>query len=138
MILKNKTILITGIGKGIGESVCRIALKEGAFVYGITRTKSDLEKFKDKKKLKAFIGDTSNKNLLKKILIDSKKNKRLINGIVNNAGVRLREKFLETSASKLDYVFKNNFFSIFFLIQFFLKDSIKKKNITSIVNQHQH
>ena len=134
MILKNKTILITGIGKGIGESVCRIALKEGAFVYGITRTKSDLEKFKDKKKLKAFIGDTSNKNLLKKILIDSKKNKRLINGIVNNAGVRLREKFLETSASKLDYVFKNNFFSIFFLIQFFLKDSIKKKNITSIVN----
>ena len=127
MILKNKTILITGIGKGIGESVCRIALKEGAFVYGITRTKSDLEKFKDKKKLKAFIGDTSNKNLLKKILIDSKKNKRLINGIVNNAGVRLREKFLETSASKLDYVFKNNFFSIFFLIQFFLKDSIKKK-----------
>ena len=80
------------------------------------------------------MGDTSNKNLLKKILIDSKKNKRLINGIVNNAGVRLREKFLETSASKLDYVFKNNFFSIFFLIQFFLKDSIKKKNITSIVN----
>ncbi len=134
MILKNKTILITGIGKGIGESVCKIALKEGAYVYGITRSKKDLKKFKDEKKLKAYIGDTSNKNLLKKILIDSKKNKRFINGIVNNAGIRLRKKFLKTSMTNLENIFKNNFFSVYFLIQFFLKENLKKNNITSIVN----
>ena len=114
MILKNKTILITGIGKGIGESVCKIALKEGAYVYGITRSKKDLKKFKDEKKLKAYIGDTSNKNLLKKILIDSKKNKRFINGIVNNAGIRLRKKFLKTSMTNLENIFKNNFFLFIF------------------------
>ena len=100
MILKNKIILITGIGKGIGESVCKIALKEGAFVYGITRSKKDLKKFENEKKLKSYIGDINNKNLLKKILADSKKNKRLINGIVNNAGIRLRKKFLKTSKKK--------------------------------------
>ena len=134
MILKDKTILITGIGKGIGESVCKIALKEGAFVYGITRSKKDLKKFKNEKKLKTYIGNTSNKNLLNKILVDSKKNKRLINGIVNNAGIRLRKEFFKTSKKNLDNIFKNNFFSIFFLIQFFLKESLKKKNIRSIVN----
>ncbi len=134
MILKNKIILITGIGKGIGESVCKIALKEGAFVYGITRSKKDLKKFENEKKLKSYIGDINNKNLLKKILADSKKNKRLINGIVNNAGIRLRKKFLKTSKKNLENVFNNNFFSIYFLIQFFLKESLKRKNITSIVN----
>ena len=30
------------------------------------KIKKDLKKFKDEKKLKAYIGDTSNKNLLKK------------------------------------------------------------------------
>ena len=108
MILKNKIILITGIGKGIGESVCKIALKEGAFVYGITRSKKDLKKFENEKKLKSYIGDINNKNLLKKILADSK-NKRLINGIVNNAGIRLRKKFLKTSKKNLENVFNNNF-----------------------------
>lgn len=134
MILNDKTILITGIGKGIGEAVCRIALKEGAFVYGITRTKEDLKKFKNEKNLKSFFGDINDLNILNKILADSKNNKRLINGIVNNAGVRLRKKFLETSKKDLEEVFKNNFFSIYFLIQLFLKDSLKKKNLTSIVN----
>ena len=127
MILKNKIILITGIGKGIGESVCKIALKEGAFVYGITRSKKDLKKFENEKKLKSKIGNINNKNLLKKILADSKKNKRLINGIVNNAGIRLRKKFLKTSKKNLENVFNNNFFSIYFLIQFFLKESLKRK-----------
>ncbi|MDC0394048.1 SDR family oxidoreductase [Candidatus Pelagibacter sp.] len=134
MILKNKTVLITGIGKGIGETTCRIALEEGAFVYGITRTKKDIQKFKNHTNLKAYVGDTSNINLLKRILNDSIRHKRLINGIVNNAGVRFRKKFLKISKYELQQVFNNNFFSIFFLTQFFLKNSLQKKNIKSIVN----
>ena len=134
MILKNKTVLITGIGKGIGETTCRIALEEGAFVYGITRTKKDIQKFKNHINLKAYVGDTSNINLLKRILNDSIRHKRLINGIVNNAGVRFRKKFLKISKYELQQVFNNNFFSIFFLTQFFLKNSLQKKNIKSIVN----
>ena len=67
-------------------------------------------------------------------MIDSKKNKRFINGLVNNAGIRLRKKFLKTSMTNLENIFKNNFFSVYFLIQFFLKENLKKNNITSIVN----
>ena len=134
MILKDKTILITGIGKGIGESVCNVALAEGAFVYGITRTKKDLQKFKDKKNFKSYAGDISNLDILKKILDDSSKNNRLINGIVNNAGIRFRKSFLKTKKINLDKVFKSNFFSIYFLIQLFIKQSMKKKNISSMVN----
>ena len=36
--------------------------------------------------------------------------------------------------TNLENIFKNNFFSVYFLIQFFLKENLKKNNITSIVN----
>ena len=79
-----------------------------------------------KKKLKAYIGDTSNKNLLKKILMTPKKNKRFINGIVNNAGIRLRKKFLKTSMTNLENIFKNNFFFCLFFNTIFFKRKFKK------------
>ena len=134
MILKNKTILVTGIGKGIGESICKIALQEGAFVYGLTRNSIDKKKFKNLKNLKIYIGNSSNLKILKEIFKDSKKNNKFISGIVNNAGIRFRKKFLEISKQNLNQVFENNFFSIFFLIQYYLKEFKKNNNNLSIVN----
>ena len=38
MIL-NKNILITGVGKGLGKEMVFNFVKNGAFVYGITRSR---------------------------------------------------------------------------------------------------
>jgi NAD(P)-dependent dehydrogenase (short-subunit alcohol dehydrogenase family) len=46
MLLKNKNILVTGVGKGLGENMLENFVKSGAFVYGVTRSKSDVTKFK--------------------------------------------------------------------------------------------
>ena len=45
MILKNKNILITGAGKGIGFSCIETFLNEGASVYALIKSREDLKKF---------------------------------------------------------------------------------------------
>ena len=85
MIL-NKNILITGVGKGLGKwfQFC----KNGAFVYGITRSRKDIKALSKLKNTKIFYGDVRNAKILEKILKQSIKDKRLINGLVNNAGIK--------------------------------------------------
>ena len=93
MILKNKSILVTGAGKGIGLSVTNKASIEGAIVYAITRSKKDIVKLNRIKNVKAFYGDASNFKLIKKIMEISIKEKNIITGLVNNAGERQRIDF---------------------------------------------
>jgi len=133
MILKNKTILVTGVGKGIGKAILLNALKNGAFVYGITRSKTDLMPYKKIKNIKIFHGDLTKSSDVKKIFKHAKKHNHNITGLVNNAGIRFRKKFLQISKTDLQNVFENNFFSAFLTTQAFLNFS-KKNCKLSIVN----
>ena len=42
MNLKNKSIFITGVGKGIGFAILKKVIAEGGYVYALTRSKKDL------------------------------------------------------------------------------------------------
>lgn len=134
MILKDKNIFITGAGKGIGLSTTLEAIKQGAFVYALVKSKKDKKKFKDFKNVKLFFGNVSNTSLIKRILSQSIKDKRKISGIVNNAGIRQRLNFNNISNSEIKKIFEINFFSIFFVMQIFSKYFIEKKISASIVN----
>jgi NAD(P)-dependent dehydrogenase (short-subunit alcohol dehydrogenase family) len=141
-LLLGKNILVTGCGKGIGYDFVKFAHKQGAFIYGVTRSKIDLAKFRDLKNLKIFIGDVTNSTTIKKIFQYSKKNKKKINCLINNAGVRHREHFLKISEARLKKTFENNFFSVFKITQYFIKYCIENKikksatvNIGSIVGK---
>tara|TARA_B100001123_G_C15283720_1_gene1014892 strand:- start:1425 stop:2162 length:738 start_codon:yes stop_codon:yes gene_type:complete len=142
MILKNKNILITGGGKGIGFSSITEAIKEGAYVYAIVKSKKDLQKFKKLKKIKVFLGDVTNTKLIDKVFDFSIKEKKIINGVVNNAGIRQRIKFTKIKTKEINKVFKTNFFSIFNIMQKYSNYLIKLKrpgvivNIGSIVGQN--
>ena len=98
MNLRNKNILITGVGKGLGKSMVEYFLKAGANVYAVTRSKSDINKFNKNPKLKLYLGDVRNIKIIKKILKQSVKDKRIINGLVNNAGIRQRLEFNKISS----------------------------------------
>ena len=129
MKLKNKNILITGIGKGIGKRVFLDCLKEGANVYGICKKKNNSVN----QKAKIFVGDVTNKNFINKTFNYFKKRNIKLHGLVNNAGIRQRMNFKKITIKELNNVMNVNFFSIFFIIQKFI-DLIDKKNHTSIVN----
>ena len=134
-MLKNKNILITGVGKGLGKEILIKCIKNNSFVYGVCRSKSDykfLRQYKNKSKI--FFGDVTNYKFIDKMFNYFKKRKIILNGLVNNAGERQRIKFSKLSKKKLLHIFEVNFFSIFNLIQKFTdhQKQVKKKSIVNI------
>lgn len=134
MLLKNKNILITGAGKGIGLSSVNCFINNGAYVYALIKDRKDNKKFLKLKNVKIYNGDVNDLKLITKILINSKRNKKTINCLVNNAGIRFRKKFLHIKKNELLNVFNTNFFSIFSIMQLFSKFVINHKVNGSIVN----
>ncbi|WP_099340000.1 SDR family NAD(P)-dependent oxidoreductase [Candidatus Fonsibacter ubiquis] len=133
-MLKNKNILITGIGKGIGKELFFECIKLEANVYAVCKNKKDLQEFKfNKKKIKIFFGDVTNNKFVSKIFDYFLKKKIKLDGLVNNAGQRQRLPFEKIDRERLDHIMNVNFFSIFFIIQKFIK-TINKNKESSIVN----
>ena len=133
-MLSNKNILVTGVGKGLGFDLLKKIISYKGYVYGITRSKSDLKKFKKLKNCKVFLGDVRNTNIFKKIIAQSKMDKKIINGLVNNAGERQRIKFNNISKKKISNLFEVNFFSIFENMKLYSNYLKNKKIPGSIVN----
>ena len=135
-MLKKKIVLITGVGKGIGLNCLKLCIQNNAFVIGVTRSKKD---YKDLKKVyrnncKIILGDVRSKLTLKKIINFQKNNNIFINGLVNNAGIRYRKKFLNTDITEYKKVFEHNFFSVVQLCKVMISSAITNKKKISIIN----
>ena len=104
------------------------------YYYQIRKILLKLKKFRQKNC--KYHGDIKNISIAGRIIKDSKKMKKKINELVNNAGERQRENFLNINNSKLTKIFKNNFFNHFFFTQKIIKNhkKIKNKFTLSIVN----
>tara|TARA_Y100001958_G_C21245601_1_gene575390 strand:- start:1860 stop:2603 length:744 start_codon:yes stop_codon:yes gene_type:complete len=131
--LRDKIVLVTGAGKGIGKSTVVELLNRGAYVYAATKSKNDLKSLENKN-LKKFYGDVRNINFVEKIFKYAKKNNKVINSLINNAGRRQREKFEKINKKKLDYILDSNVKSVFQIMQIFYKYTKNLKNYKSIVN----
>ena len=121
MILRNKNILVTGAGKGIGESCVYSIISNGGFVFALIKDKRDNKKFKDLRNIFIFNGNVNNKKLIENFEDIQKVNKP-INCVVNNAGVRFRKSFLNIKKDDLSNVFDVNFFSILNIMCKFLQN----------------
>ena len=134
-LLKDRKILISGIGKGLGKDMFYKCIDNGAYVYGFTRTKSDIKKIKKNylKYSKIFIGDASNPKFIKKLFAYFLKNKINLNGLINNAGQRQRKPFIDISPNEISQIMNVNFMSPFLISQHFVRQVSINEN-ASIVN----
>ncbi len=92
-MLKNKTIIITGAGRGIGRALAEVCAKEGAQLCLISRTESELkdtlERVKQFSKDSFYlVGDVSDENSARKCVLSAKEKLVNIDALINNAGIQ--------------------------------------------------
>ncbi len=117
-LLHNKVAIITGANRGIGKSIVETFAENGATIIACVRTLSpDTESWMKSVEerfnvpvtpvLVDLSDDESVKDLVKKIILISKK----VDILVNNAGIASGALFQMTTISELRKVFEINFFS---------------------------
>jgi len=141
--LRNKYVLVTGAGKGLGRA-CSIAMAEaGAIIIALSRTQSDLDKLEMQiKKLKGKIikinCDVMNYEDLKEKLNKIKR----IDILVNNAGTNIPELFQDIKQKSMNYLIDLNLKAAFnvaqLVVKIMLKNKIKSGSIVNISSQLGH
>lgn len=142
--LKNKTALVTGGGRGIGEAIVLQLAKEGANVainYPSATLKVQAEEVKGKVEglgLRAMIvqADVGNKQQVDEMIEKVQIELGQIDILVNNAGIAPFEPFMELSEETWDRTYNTNVKSIFLCSQAVAKGMIERRrgkiiNITS-------
>ena len=84
--LKNKVVLITGAGRGIGQHLAEKIVEQNAIVYAIDKNfpKTSKRSIKNLFKIKCDITD---QDAFKQICSDVVRKKKRIDVLINNAGI---------------------------------------------------
>ena len=125
---RNKNVLITGAGKGLGKATSLAMAESGAHVFAISRTSSDLialEKLikKTNGKITKIICDVTDYEKLQKYLVKIK----TIDVLVNNAGTNIPELFKDVKQASLDTLVNLNLKAAFNVAQLVVKQMLKNK-----------
>ncbi len=123
-LLKDKTILVTGAGKGIGKACALLADACGANVIAVARTESDLVALKNEssERLSFWVGDVQDKALYEKIQALP-----LLHGLINNAGTNRVAPMQEQSDENIDDILSLNIRSAYKVAQAAITPMLKSQ-----------
>ena len=138
--LTSKVVVITGASKGLGRACAIHFASKGAKVAVIARDQSGLQKTLSDMKIAGNGADvisvnadvtdrTQVKSLIKKVADTFGS----IDILVNNAGQNISGKIEELNTTKLDYIFRLNFFGPLWLMQEVIP-IMKRKQCGQIIN----
>ena len=129
-LLKDKTILVTGAGKGIGKACALLADTCGANVIAVARTESDLVMLKNEssERLSFWVGDVQDNALYEKIQALP-----LLHGLINNAGTNRVAPMQEQSDENIDDILSLNIRSAYKVAQAAITPMLKSQ-ASSIVH----
>ena len=129
--LKNKQIIVTAAGNGIGRGACIALHKEGAKIIAVDNNKLALNKLKNKLKTRLIIKkiDCTTSDEIKKNLKDIKK----LDVLINCVGYVPQGTILECTEAEWGHTLNTNITSVFLMTKFLLPIMSKAKS-GSIVN----
>lgn len=101
-MLNNKTVLVTGISKGIGNAIAKQLVREGYFVHGTYNEHEEEAKAlkEEVSSIELHKADFADRNQTLELVEQLKETK--LDGLVNNAGVFYLEKFDEFTMETWD------------------------------------
>lgn len=137
MLLKDKIIIVTGAGGGLGESMARVCHREGAKVI-----LADLDGGTAEKAARSLgdgatglACDVRQEADLERLVESAVAFGGRIDGLINNAGVNFAKPFLETTREDWDRVIETDLTAMFFLTQKVCRQMLKQdRSGGSIVN----
>ena len=114
MDLQDKTILVTGAGRGIGKASVIAAVEAGARVIAVSRTASDLDALKaiNPEQIQTWQIDVTDADFARKV-----EQLERLDGLFNNAGTNTPQSFLDVTEQALDTMISLNIRSMFLTAQ---------------------
>lgn len=132
-----KTILVTGVSKGLGIELLKSLLEDGNFVYGISRTNNGtLEEIK-KKYPRTFIHLQYDLELNESIIDLSNyilKNKIIFDSFINNAAIAYDDIITNVKFDKLVSMFNVNVLNPIMITKFIIRNFILNRVNGTIVH----
>ena len=144
MLLEGKTALVTGGSRGIGRTIVRTFLENGADVYYISRSPGDsleeLTEFADGNGRSVVYkeGNVGDEDTISRVIGEVLEESGGIDVLVNNAGMTRDGLIFRMSADDWNDVINVNLTSAFYMCKLVARSMIKRRsgsivNITSIV-----
>ena len=128
-----KSVLITGVSRGIGLSIAKEFIQNDYFVFGTSRSKFDLSEALDSSNCQHFIVDVNDRDSIASIMKDIPGENNTLDCLVNNAGITADQLFIRMKDSEWDDVINTNLTGIFNITKPVSKMMLKQKS-GSIIN----
>lgn len=135
MSLHGKTIIITGVSRGLGRAIALEFLRRGAFVIGTGRDENALRTTDRQLRLISRDYELVRMDVTdEKAAIDFFNKKGAVDILINNAGVAEIKPFLDTTTESIRRMFEINVFAPIVYSREYLRQAIKAGRPGYIIN----
>jgi 3-oxoacyl-[acyl-carrier protein] reductase len=123
MILKNKTVIITGSSRGIGSSIAYLFAREGAnLILNYRQDQNSANKLLKKlnkinHNIRLIKADVTKRSQVKKMFKKTIDHFKKIDILINNAGINSRCDFMDTTDHQWEKIMKTNLYGPFMTSQ---------------------